>query len=479
MEKYLVPAAPPSQTAKKSITKRPRWKRSLVELMGKFDSKYRHNIFSLAMQSYSQIGAFPHEYHIDGSPCQTHVEWFAGGSNNPRSVTMQGVSAVEFDSKGIYLASVTKSGCLTVHDFEELYCQVSLKNFIVKEDETKQVLHISAHQPLDVVRWNLANEDEVALTSRKSGELHIYDIGYISSEPVEVLKKRPTIGVHGCVVQKGLSDVAFSSNDKSRVLASDMLGMVNIWDRRMSNLPCLDLTTNSTSAINSIKFNIDNQVIFGASKHGVIYMWDLRGGSSSAAFQNNKMQAYYSPITSVKLASEFEKIGSLKAQSNIVPKEILSVDLNPSCPYQLAFHLDDGWSGVFDVHNLQVTHIHCPPPAWLDDFNDLANLSYIRKPSWLPLSSIYAVGSSSRTGLHLLDFYPRCTSPCHVDNEDSQDMVANGQHKQNTFIPLSEAVTACTAHPVHGAIVAGTKKSSLLLLSQGFMQRQEGDDSPI
>ena len=76
--------------------------------MGKFDSKYRHNIFSLAMQSYSQvtanycnyhyflklirflefsltfsflllfeicakIGAFPHEYHIDGSPCQTHV----------------------------------------------------------------------------------------------------------------------------------------------------------------------------------------------------------------------------------------------------------------------------------------------------------------------------------------------------------------------------------------------------------------------
>lgn len=71
-----------------------------------------------------------------------------------------GVSAMEFDSKGIYLASVTKSGCLTVHDFEELYSQVSLKTSIVKEDETKQVLHISPCQPLDVVRWNLANQVE-------------------------------------------------------------------------------------------------------------------------------------------------------------------------------------------------------------------------------------------------------------------------------------------------------------------------------
>ena len=37
---------------------------------------------------------------------------------------------------------------------------------------------------------------------------------------MQVLKKRPTIGVHGCVVQKGLSDVAFSSNDKSRLVKS-------------------------------------------------------------------------------------------------------------------------------------------------------------------------------------------------------------------------------------------------------------------
>ncbi|KAJ0469925.1 hypothetical protein HanIR_Chr14g0713191 [Helianthus annuus] len=59
------------------------------------------------------------------------------------------------------------------------------------------------------------------------------------------------------------------------------------------------------------------------------------------------------------------KIRPLKAQSSILPKEIQSININPSCPYQLGFHLDDGWSGVLDLHNFQVSHIHCPPPTWL------------------------------------------------------------------------------------------------------------------
>ncbi|KAI5675258.1 hypothetical protein M9H77_06208 [Catharanthus roseus] len=279
-----------------------------------------------------------------------------------------------------------------------------------------------------------------------------------------------------------------------------------MWDRRTSIFPSFELTTNCSSAINSIKMDADNQVIFGANKHGIIFMWDLRGGSTSSAFQNNRM-ASYSPLTSVKLASELEKIDSLKlqkvfnealvqkndcqpnqvsdstyrmgvrsnlAQSNIVSKEILSIDINPSCPYQLGFHLDDGWSGVFDIHNSQVTHIHCPPPAWLEDFNDLAHLSYLRKPCWLPIYSVYAVGSSSSKELNLLDFYPDSRSPCHVEyDEDSQGNRINGRQKQNTYVPLSDVVTACAAHPLNGAIIAGTQQSSLLLISQTTLPHGE------
>ncbi|XP_009628265.1 uncharacterized protein LOC107821680 [Nicotiana tabacum] len=475
MEKYLASSDLSSINPKAS--KRSQWKRSLVELNGKFDRKYQHDVSGLLMQSYSEVMALPHTYHINGAPCQTHVNWFLGGAGSDYSQNPsggEGISALEFDKKGVYLASVTKSGCLTVHDYESLYCDGS------KEDETKQLLHISTGQQLDVVRWNVSNQDEVASTSMKSSEVCIFDIGYVSSEPVEVLKKRPTISVHGYNVHKGFSDIAFCSNDDSRLLASDVSGVINIWDRRASDLPCLELATNSSSPLNSIKLNADDQVIFGASKQGTIYMWDIRGGRSSTAFQNNRVISY-SPITAVKLASELEKIASLKAQSNIVSKEIHSIDINPSCQYQLAFHLDDGWSGVLDVHSLKVTHIHCPPPPWLDAFNDLANLHCLRKPSWLPAYSTYVVGSLSSNGLYLLDFYSDCSSPCHVDfNEEMQELCGvKSQHKQNQFIPTSEGVTACIAHPLTGTILVGTKHSSLLVISQtGGKSFQGAYDSP-
>lgn len=46
---------------------------------------------------------------------------------------------------------------------------------------------------------------------------------------MQKLKKRPTVGVHGCVVPKGLSDVAFSPNDNSRSVQVNTNGcLVNL-----------------------------------------------------------------------------------------------------------------------------------------------------------------------------------------------------------------------------------------------------------
>ncbi|KAK7830124.1 hypothetical protein CFP56_028555 [Quercus suber] len=355
MDKYLVPLNPSPQNPK-PIPRR-RWKRTAIELNGRFEPKYRHEISGLLMQSYSE---------------------------------------------GIYLVSVTKSGCLTVHDFEALYCQSNESLPSSKEDEAKHLMHLSLNKQLDVVRWNCANQDEVACTSMKRNEVLIFDIGYVSSEPVEVLRTRQAVTVHGSDSHKGISDIAFTSIDDSRLLASDTSGVISVWDRRMSILPCLELTTNSHSTVNSIELNVENQ-----------------------------------------------------AQSHIVSKEIHSIDLDPSCPYQLAFHLDDGWSGVLDIYNFKVSHVHCPPPAWLNDSNTSSDLLHLRKPSWLPTYSIYAVGSSSDKGIHLLDFYPDPTSASHVEHREL--FWINHQKKQNRFIPLSEGVTACAAHPLNGTIIAGTK----------------------
>ncbi|KAL5764987.1 hypothetical protein ACOSP7_017293 [Xanthoceras sorbifolium] len=465
MEKYLVPHKSSPENLKKPSL-RNRWKRSVVELNGRFDPKYRHDLSALLMQSYHEIGVFPHLYHVSGVPCQTHMNQLGSGViiDGLGTLRKQGISALEFDTKGIYLVSVTRSGCLTVHDFEALYCQSSDALPHLKEDEGKHVLHISLNQQLDAVRWNLANLDEVACASRKSNDVRIFDIGYISSEPVEVLLTRRAVNVIGSHVNKGLCDIAFTATDESRLIASDTHGMLNVWDRRMSVLPCLELTTDSRSTLNSIQLHVENQIVFASGKHGSIYMWDLRGGRSSAAFQSHK-EVCHPPLTSLKLATMLEKIGSLKAQSNIVPQEIHSIDLDPSSPYQLAFHLDDGWSGVLDIYNSQVTHVHCPPPAWLNGPNNSADQLHLRKPSWLPTHSIYAVGSSSDQGIHLLDFYPDSSSPSHVDyNEDVSERNCHG--KQNRFVPLSEGVTACAAHPLNGTIIAGTKDSSLLVVSQ-------------
>ncbi|PON69750.1 histone H3/CENP-A [Parasponia andersonii] len=426
---------------------RHQWSRNLIELKGRFEPKYRHSVSHLLMRSYSEINRVAN----------------AGYSHGQALVKKEGISALDFDKKGIYLVSVTKSGCLTVHDYETLYCQSSQSSPCAEGEANKLVLHLSRHQQLDFVRWNLANQDEVVCSSMKSNELLIFDIGYISSEPSQVLRTRPTVSVHGSNFRKGLSDIASTSDDDSRLFASDTHGVINVWDRKIGPYPCLELTTNSRSTLNSIQLNPENQIIFGANKDGVLYMWDLRGGRSSSAFRSHK-EIVHSPFTSLKLASVIEKIGLLKAQSDIIAKEIHSIGLDPSCPHQLAFHLDDGWSGVLDTFNFDVTHIHCPPPAWLNESN-LADPLCLRKPSWLPTNSIYVVGSSSDNGIYLLDFYPDSGSPSHVNfKEDVEN--ASGINKQNRFIPLSDAVTACAVHPLNASIIAGTKYSSLLLISQ-------------
>ncbi|XP_031740180.1 uncharacterized protein LOC101212781 isoform X2 [Cucumis sativus] len=447
MDKYLVPSDSIPQIPKPF--RRNRWKLSTVELNGKLDPKYRQELSGLLVQSYVEVGAFPHLYHIDGVFCPTSMNRITEGAQGHQlPFKKQGISAVDFDNKGIYLVSATKTGCLTVHDFESLYLQTNETG--LSENENKQLLHLSLNEQLDFVRWNPDNQDEVVCTSMKSKELKIFDIGYISSKPVEVLRVRQRINNMGSDNHKGLSDIAFFSDNS----------------RRIGILPCLELTSNSCCTLNRIQLNVENQIIFGAGKHGVIYIWDLRGGRTSGAFQNHK-EVCHPPLKSFKLASLIEKIGTLKEQTNIMPKEIHSIDFNPACPYQLAFHLDDGWSGILDVYNFQVTHIHCPPPAWINDSNIPTDQLFLRKPSWLPTDSIYVVGSSSDEGIHLLDFHPDSRSPSHVEyNDELCGAEAEHKKRQNRFVKLSEGVTACAAHPLNGTIFAGTKNSSLIMISQ-------------
>ncbi|KAK9999909.1 hypothetical protein SO802_019512 [Lithocarpus litseifolius] len=58
---------------------------------------------------------------------------------------------------------------------------------------------------------------KVACTSMKRNEVLILTLD-VSSEPVEVLRTRQTVTVHGSDSHKGLSDIAFTSIDDSRLV---------------------------------------------------------------------------------------------------------------------------------------------------------------------------------------------------------------------------------------------------------------------
>ncbi|CAN6440591.1 unnamed protein product [Victoria cruziana] len=444
----------------------PWWKRTMVEISGRCPRKYRHELSALLHQSYSEIAAFSHLYKVGGQVCLTQLDVAPRNipiDVGPTTMRRTGISGLEFDSKGIYVASTTKAGCLSVYDFESLYCQTKVLPSPL-DDGTKQLLHLSVSQQLDVVKWNQANEDEVACSSRSSDHVLLFDIGYISSEPSDVLRKKPTSDLQGHKKPRGLSDIVFIPSSKSRVVACGLDGVLYAWDRRMSNFPCFELRSSCCeSPFNSIQLSKDEQVIFAGGENGCICLWDLRGGKTSAAFLSNK-EVYHPPLSIVKLASALEKICSLKEQSKIFSWGIQSMNLDPSCSYHLAFHLDDGWSGVFNLNTLEVTHIHCPPPAWLDG---TANIYCSRrKPSYLPALSIYAVPSSCENGIHLLDFYPDVSAAAHVDFDDETEGGARSCHVHNTFVPLSDLVTACAAHPLNATILTGTTESSLIMVSQ-------------
>uniref|UniRef100_A0A9I9D956 Transducin/WD40 repeat-like superfamily protein n=1 Tax=Cucumis melo TaxID=3656 RepID=A0A9I9D956_CUCME len=444
-----------------------RWKLSTVELNGKLDPKYRQELSGLLVQSYAE--SLQMNRITEGA--QGHQLPFKKSVHLYRIIFKQWDIAVKFLNLNCSVPSSVTQILLPIPERYFLLHESHpyLSPFLsppynkTKEERGKREanFHSFVRQGISAVDF----DNKVVCTSMKSKELKIFDIGYISSKPVEVLRVRQRINNIGSDNHKGLSDIAFIS-DNSRLLASDTCGVVNMWDRRTGILPCLELTSNSCCTLNRIQLNVENQIIFGAGKHGVIYIWDLRGGRTSGAFQNHK-EVCHPPLKSFKLASLIEKIGTLKEQTNIMPKEIHSIDFNPACPYQLAFHLDDGWSGILDVYNFQVTHIHCPPPAWINDSNIPTDQLFLRKPSWLPTDSIYVVGSSSDEGIHLLDFHPDSRSPSHVDyNDELCGSGAEHKKRQNRFVKLSEGVTSCAAHPLNGTIFAGTKNSSLIMISQ-------------
>uniref|UniRef100_A0A3Q7IWV8 Uncharacterized protein n=1 Tax=Solanum lycopersicum TaxID=4081 RepID=A0A3Q7IWV8_SOLLC len=72
MDKYLDPLP-----INPKPTKRSQWKRSLLELNGKFDRKYQHDVSGLLMQSYSEgiTSYLSHPWSALSNTCELVCWW--------------------------------------------------------------------------------------------------------------------------------------------------------------------------------------------------------------------------------------------------------------------------------------------------------------------------------------------------------------------------------------------------------------------
>eukprot|EP00249_Psilotum_nudum_P011739 c23353_g1_i2 orf=461-1639(+) len=374
------------------------------------------------------------------------------------------ISGLNFDSKGFYLASVSSAGCLAVHDYETIYCRAEVSNATT----VKPIVHIATNLKLEAICWNPTNQDEVACVAAGGRKVYCYDIACMSYNPVEILKMKTSTARELNTDPSGLFDVTFCNMSANKVLACGEDGNVHVWDRRANpQYQSLLSAPKSGTSLSSLQISTDEQVIYAGSDRGLIYAWDLRGGTQSVAFLIPGKD-YHPPFATFNLALLLEQISSLREQTDITISAVHSIRLNPSCGRQLAFHLNNGWSGVLDLSELGLTHIHCPPPPWLGGSSACSPICQ-RKPAWLPTHSVYVSGSCADLKIHFLDFKPSPNSLCYAQ------VSRNGQSRPRNELLVSEPVIVCAAHPMTNHLIVGTEVGTLQLIAHKSFSKM--DDS--
>ncbi|KAL6561193.1 hypothetical protein OROMI_016794 [Orobanche minor] len=188
--------------------------------------------------------------------------------------------------------------------------------FLIKneEDVSQQVSHVSQDEmkQLNSIQWNPTDQNEIALCRRRA---------------------------HNEDWLVGLSDVAFASTNQSCIVASDLeYPIVAVWDTRANNgLPVRELrfgVHGEATCLQYSEFDSDQHLVGGGSD-GKMCLWDLRVGDTPTQHLING-----------------------RASRRITC--IDSIDFNPSNQRQLAFHVNNGWSGVIGIHTSSISHIHRP-----------------------------------------------------------------------------------------------------------------------
>jgi hypothetical protein len=420
-----------------------------------------------------------------------------------------------FDSSGELLATGGEDGTLLVHSGEalaEASTALSTSNASLQAPPGRLVSRPEAPEadPLlalrtglprvSHLRWNPADENVVAVTAGGvSKSVLLYDLQATQGRAkAAVLLPASAAG--------GAGDVAFFSGGGGySLLVGGPAGQVFIWDARAAGPPAATLQSTRGGAVVSVALIEGNSLAVAATASGDVKVWDLRGGSGGA-LRFGGVPNHHPILTAVDLRTALSRVPGLAEQAGRVPvASIHSMSLSPSAPHRAAFHLGCGWSGILDLYSKEITHVHAPPQALVDEqptaedgaramvaWAQMAAPGLRRRAAWSGDGQRYLVPSRLRDALAVLDFADSPHAGCWalggedgldereaggsssgsgsaamVTEEEPEDerIFAAARNPPAVMVPLSQAAICAAAAPGgNGALTVAAGAHNLMSL---------------
>jgi len=221
---------------------------------------------------------------------------------------------------------------------------------------------------VDCAHWNPANRNELATSSRSSGDVHIFDMkvcGLMSDRGPQHSRNTPTtiFAQRQAQGNGSILDFAFVPSSQSLVIAGTSKGAVVVWDARnpKTTKGVLRQDNGGVCFVNMLR---DGHTMVAGTTDGAVHLWDIRAARASMAVMSIAGRTQEMPFSSAHLQPQ---LPLLNADSDVVPGSVgaTSDDTHPRCyalepvlESQVAFAFGERTVGVLNLFSGRVTHAY-------------------------------------------------------------------------------------------------------------------------
>lgn len=187
-----------------------------------------------------------------------------GGGGARRNAIRNSITAIEFDRPGALVACAAWGGRVAVHDFDAL----EHESMLCGREPGSAVVTIESGGRACALAWDARDDNRLHVAMLSAHQVHTYDLERCGDRPTSVLASWP--GVDG-----GLVDVV-AVPQTALVAASNLHGMVQLWDARASLKPICRATLAGRSPVRCLAAHPSGLCLFAGSDDGSLATWDVR-----------------------------------------------------------------------------------------------------------------------------------------------------------------------------------------------------------